>query len=238
METGQKKCTEQLKVIDKADKFTDWMYSEVKPFLKGDILEVGSGIGTYSNKIARDFKHNNKFFTDFNLEYVEKLRELFKDDSSILATNLDLLKPENPQIKIGSFDSIIALNVIEHIEDDITALNNIYDFLKPGGVFVMLVPAHKWLFNCMDEAAGHYRRYSQSLIKEKISTTNFKLKKIYYFNFLSICGWYINGKVFKKQIANENAVRFLNKIIPFLSFLERYILNKKIGISIIAIMEK
>jgi len=233
-----KKYSKQLEDADRANKFTDWMYSEIKPFLAGSILEVGSGIGTYSKKIAKDFTCNQKVFSDFDHEYVGILKNKFEQNETVSVIHLDLTKPENSSIKENSFDSIFALNVLEHIEDDISAIENIYEFLRPNGTFVMLVPAHKFLYNCMDEAAGHHRRYSKKIVLEKIKKTNFKLKKLYYFNFLSIFGWYINGSLSKKSVANENALGLFNKIVPLAKFLEKYILNKKMGISVIAVMEK
>jgi SAM-dependent methyltransferase len=230
---------EQLEIAEKAGAFTNWMYSEIKPFLRGDILEVGSGIGTYSRKIVNDFKESKTFFSDIDPEHVRRLSALFNKESYPLISiiQLDLTNPGNLSEKV-KFDSIFALNVIEHISDDVMALNSIYNLLKPGGVFIMLVPAHQFLYNCMDEAAGHYRRYNKKNLSEKISKTRFKIRKMYYFNFFSIFGWYINGKIFKKPLADESALGLFNKITPLAKFIEKYFLMKRVGISIITVLEK
>ena len=227
-----------LNNVEKIDKFTNWVYSEIKPHLKGRILEIGSGIGTYSKKISNDFKPNGKVFTDIDLEYVSQLKSTFKSDSTVSIQQLDLTFPDFSIFEKNSFDSAFALNVLEHIEDDMSALNNVYHMLKHHGLFVLLVPAHKFLYNCIDRDIGHFRRYSEKEMLEKISRTKFKLRKLHYFNFLSILGWYIHGNILKKSLVDEKALGFLNKIVPFLKFLEKNILRKKIGISLIVVLEK
>lgn len=232
------KWDKNLITTSKADKFTDWMYSEIKPYLKGAILEIGSGFGTYSKKVADDFKSNKKVFSDVSPQYLDKLKEDFRSGSNIMVTHLDLNKKNNANINENSFDSIFSLNVLEHIENDIAALNYIYDLLKPKGTLIILVPAHKFLFNCIDKYTGHYRRYSKKELLEKISKTQFTIKKTFYFNFLSILGWYVHGNLCKKNIINEHAFGFFNRLVPVLQFIEKYILFKKIGISLIAVLEK
>ena len=105
------KYSNQLAGADKASAFTDWMYSEIEPFLKGDILEIGSGIGTYSRKIARAFRDSRKVFSDFDPEYVIELRKEFRDDSRVTVSHLDLSIEESKGIEKESYDSAFALNV-------------------------------------------------------------------------------------------------------------------------------
>lgn len=237
-EIYSKEGDKNLNTTDKANSFTDWMYSEIKPYLKGNILEIGSGIGTYSKKVINDFKKNKKVFTDIDLEYVSELKHIFKMDSTVTVSQLDLTSPDFSIFEKESFNSAFALNVLEHIKEDELALNNIYDLLKPKGYFIMLVPAHKFLYNCIDKDLGHFRRYSKKELIYKIANTKFKLEKIYYFNFLSILGWYVNGNIFKKSVVNEKAVNLLNKIVPILKFFEKYILLNKMGISLIVVLKK
>lgn len=233
-----KEGNKNLSIIDKFPNFTNWMYSEIKPYLTGDILEVGSGLGTYSEKIVKDFKNSKIILSDIDYKYLKELKVKFKHKKNITITKLDLSNFHDFKKLNQKLDSVFALNVLEHIEDDISTLNNIYKILRKKGKSIILVPAHKFLFNCIDSSIGHYRRYSKKEIIEKISKTKFKIKKIFYFNFLSIFGWYINGNILKKKIVNENAIGVLNKIVPFLKFFEKYILMKKIGISLIIILEK
>lgn len=226
-----------LRLVKKQNNFCDWMYSEIKPYLRGDILEIGSGLGTYSEKITKDSKNYKIFLSDINDDYLKKLKKIFQNQR-INCIKLNLEKREDFLKIEQKFDSIIALNVLEHIKDDVGVLNYLYDLLRPQGRLIILVPAHKFLFNTIDTAIGHRRRYTKKEIKQKVAQTKFKIKKTFYFNAFSILGWYLNGNILKKGVLNEGVLVLFNKIVPLLKFIEKYLFFKKIGISLIAVLEK
>lgn len=227
---------ENLEILSRADNFTDWMYLEIKPFLKGNILEIGSGTGTYSKKIINDFIDKKIVLSDIDDDYIVDLKKYENDRVFVYKINFENEK-DLKNINI-SIDSVVALNVLEHVRDDVRALKNIYNKLASGGRLVVLVPAHKFLFNSIDRGVDHYRRYSKKDLLEKISQTGFKIKKISYFNFLSIFGWFWTGNILKRNAINERAVTFFDKLVPFLRFFEKYLLRNKMGISLIAVLEK
>jgi len=226
--------SKNLEILNENQNFTDWMYEEIKPFISGDILEVGSGIGTYSKKLLKDFKKQNIILSDIDNQFIVLLKKKYSK-KNIKIIKLDLEKNNNVREKV---DTIIALNVLEHIKNDTAALQNIYDCLKPKGRAIILVPAHKNLYNCIDKAVGHYRRYTKKELIQKIKKTKLKIKYIQYFNFISIFGWYLNGTIFKKSIIDKNAIKIFNWGIPLFKFIDKNILLNKIGISIILILEK
>ena len=90
---------------------------------------------------------------------------------------------------IGTFDSVFAFNVVEHIEDDKLALENCYKLLKPGGHVVILVPAYQSLYNRFDKELEHFRRYTKKTLKAVISSARFDIITKRYFNFMGIFGW-------------------------------------------------
>jgi 2-polyprenyl-3-methyl-5-hydroxy-6-metoxy-1,4-benzoquinol methylase len=237
----EKKYTQQgnqnLSNTDKANRFTDWMFSEINPYIEGNILEVGSGIGTFSKKITSDFKDRKIILSDIDPEYVKGLRNAYSPNKNIQAIKLDLGRSSDFQNINNKINTVIALNVLEHVENDVDALKNIYNLLAPNGKLILLVPAHKFLFNCIDVSLDHFRRYTKKELLQKISQTDFKLKKLFYFNFPAIVGWYFNGNILKKNIS-EGSVSLFNKFIPLFRFFEKYILQKKVGISLIAILKK
>lgn len=225
-----------LDLLSKADNFSRWMFNEVKPFLGGTILEFGSGRGTYSKLILENFPQNKIVLSDIDIKYVDALKSKFPQENiSVLRINL-----ENTLdfVGVSGIDSAFALNVMEHVENDVQALNNIYEMLNPGGRFIMLVPAHKFLFNCIDTCVDHYRRYNKAMALDKVKQTKFKVKKMFYFNFLGMVGWYWNGAIMKKEILNENALKFFNFLVPALRFIEKYILRKTVGLSLVVVLEK
>lgn len=227
-----------LLTVNSADRFSNWMYDEIKPHLQGNILELGSGIGTYSEKVVRDFISSTIIVSDVDREYVRLLKEKFKANENVITSRIDVVNRKcfsNIGLKVNT---VFALNVLEHIEDDVGALNNIYDFLETGGRLVILVPAHSFLFNCIDRAVGHYRRYSIGLMRDKIKQTKFKIEKMFYFNFAAIFGWYINGNVLRKALINENAMGLYNIVVPMVKTIEKHVFFRRIGISLIVVLTK
>jgi SAM-dependent methyltransferase len=226
-----------LGLLDGAENFTEWMYSHVKPHLKGTILEIGSGSGTYSKKIIKDFPKNTIVLSDIDPGYIQRLSRDFTAPN-IRVGKLNLEVPEDFSLLPSLADSAFALNVLEHVEQDTLALNNIYNNLNPGGVMVMLVPAHMFLYNRIDKSIGHFRRYSKKMIHEKIAETPFTLEKLYYFNALSMAGWYLNGNILKKEVVDDGLLSVFDRLVPLIRRFEKHIMREKIGISLIALLRK
>lgn len=222
-----------LNSISKADKFNYWMYSLMKPYLKGKILEIGSGIGNISQFAI---KENKKItLSDISINYVEKLKSNFPNNEIL---NIDLVHEDfDSRYKniFGTFDFIFALNVIEHIEDDKKAIENIYKLLKKGGCVFILVPAYKLLFNNFDVALEHYRRYTKQNLRQLFP--QFKLLKSFYFNFVGIFGWFMVGNLLGKKIIPESNMKLYNLLVPAFKIIDKIIFNK-VGLSVIQIAQK
>lgn len=226
-----------LSSLDEAHNFTKWLYEEIRPYAHGAILEVGSGTGTYSRSLLRDFPHERIALSDIDADYVRNLATAYGSER-VSAHLIDLGEPDHFAGLQRRFDTVIALNVLEHVQDDVRALKNVLDTLRPGGTLILLVPAHQVLYNRIDEAIGHYRRYAKNDLLEKVRAAGFTVDRIFYFNALSIFGWYLNGNVLKKTDVGGGLLSLYNRIVPVVRIIERLILRRKIGISLIAILQK
>lgn len=226
-----------LRLTENQTKFHTAIYKEIAAFLKDTILEVGSGRGTYSDIIISNHPENSIILSDIDSEYVGGLGEKYSANKNIKCMKLDLEKEEDFR-KLGKVDSIIMLNVLEHVKDDIKALRLLRSALNPGGSLVCLVPCHKFLYNALDEDMHHYRRYEKKELIEKASKAGFHISKMWYFNMFSILGWYINGNILKKGIVEKNAYGIFNTLVPLLMFMEKHIFFRPTGLSLICIMEK
>lgn len=225
-----------LEATKQQTKFNDWMYSKIKPFLKGDILETGSGIGTFSEKIIRDF-NGTICLTEINDSFINLLKNRF-DKPRVNVTRLDLNKKTDFDNLGHKFDAIYSSNVLEHIKDDVFALKCLKDILKDKGRLVLLVPAHKFLFSPIDEALGHYRRYTKNELKEKAELVGFKVVKSFWFNMFAIPARFINGNLFRSREINEGAFGTFNKLVPVFKFVEEKLLRNFTGVSLIMVLEK
>lgn len=223
-----------LNVIEKANRFNEWMYNVISPHCKGSILEIGSGIGN----ISKFFIYDNKkiVLSDLRNNYCELLTEKFKNP----ILKIDLVNPnfdKEYKTLFQTFDSVFALNVIEHIENDILAISNCKKLLKEGGNLIILVPAYQWLFNNFDYELEHYRRYSRKALKKIIKNNNLKVEKLFFFNVIGIFGWFLSGKILKKKIIPEGQMNLFNFLVPGFKLVDK-IVFRKIGLSVICIAKK
>ena len=222
-----------LNAIAKADRFNLWMYNQMYPYIKGDVLEIGSGIGNISRLIKTD---GEVFLSDVRNQYIDILKIKFPEKNII---NIDLVSPSFDTLYsdyFGKFDFVFALNVIEHIKDDRTAVQNMNKLLKKGGKMFILVPAFQYLFNQFDVTLEHFRRYTEKSLKN-IFPDEKNIIKTWYFNSVGILGWYFVGKILSKKIIPESNMSLYNKLIPFIKIVD-ILCFKKIGLSVIAVYQK
>ncbi|WP_035655301.1 class I SAM-dependent methyltransferase [Flavobacterium filum] len=225
---------ETLHVIEKANKFNRWMYETIKPFCKGRILEIGCGIGNISEFFIQDSQ--DIVLSDLRENYLEIVSKKFTNPT----IKINLIDPEfdtKYDEIIGTFDTVFALNVIEHIEDDRQAIANCKKLLKKGGSLIILVPAYQFLFNNFDKELEHFRRYTRKKIETVIAENNLEIVNSFYFNFIGIIGWYISGSILKKKTIPENQMGLFNLLVPVFRWADKIILNK-IGLSVICVSKK
>jgi SAM-dependent methyltransferase len=223
-----------LKIISEADFFNKWMYEIIAPLCKGEILEIGSGIGNISSFFLTD--GHSMTLSDIRPNYFNYLHQKFKSYGNlndILILNLvDELFEEKFKNYKGRFDSVFALNVVEHIEDDSRALKNCRFMLKPGGSLVILVPAYQSIYSELDKNLGHYRRYTLTKVQELFIQNGFEIIHKQYFNFIGVLGWFFTGKILKKQTIPLIQMRIFNLFVPLFKLIDK-VLFKKAGLSVI-----
>ena len=213
------------------------MFDEVSPALKGNILEVGSGLGTFSEHIIERFQEYSITLSDVSPIYVKKLEERF-GSNRVDVYKLDLNNSEDfRKISHKKFDSIIAVNVLEHIENDKLALQQLHNLLNLDGSLIILVPANKFLYNVIDKSIDHWRRYTKDELSTKLQECSFSIERMFSFNILGMIGWYINGNLFKNPVINKQASGIFDKLIPIMRIVEK-LLRRKIGLSIICFAKK
>lgn len=223
-----------LEVIAKADRFNRWMYDQFKHQLKGEILEIGSGIGNISKLVIAE--EQTITLSDYNEEYCEELKIKFSQNKNVRGfLSIDLLYPDFKNkyaVFRERFDSIFLLNVIEHIEDDELAIKNCKYLLKKNGHLILLAPAYAWLYSRFDKQLGHFRRYSLKSLKQLLLKNNFSILSGSYFNFAGIGGWLLFGKILNQKMLSSGEMSAFNKIVPLAKAIDK-LFGKKFGLSII-----
>jgi SAM-dependent methyltransferase len=230
---------ETLDVVGQAQRFNRWMFETIKPHCAGHVLEVGSGVGNMS-----------KFFmeagmpimlTELRTHYCNKLGELYNGDPSLLGIRqMDLTDPAF-ETKfadlLGKFDTVFALNVVEHIEDHDLALLNIKKLLKTGGKLIVLVPAFQALYNKFDTELGHFRRYTRTNLGELFKRTQYDIKHQQYFNAAGMPGWFVSGKLQGNKSIPSGQMALYDKLVPVFKVGDLF-LNRLMGLSTITVGAK
>lgn len=223
-----------LLLLERADLYNQSIYNEIKPFLRGDILEVGCGIGNLTKWLIK----SNKITVAYKREdYLKIIRNKFATNSNLLKSIIwDIQKEYPPEIN-HLFDTIICSNVLEHIEEDELALKRFYNLLSEGGRIIIIVPALKIIYNRLDQALCHLRRYGRKELYLKFKKSRFKICKIKYFNLFGIFGWFLNRKILNRNILPSRQLYIFNNLSPILFKVEKVFPNI-LGQSLIAIGEK
>jgi glycosyltransferase involved in cell wall biosynthesis len=223
---GQGELT--LKLLQKASKYNAWVYQMLQPYIGHDILEVGSGIGNMTKYFVR---HGRVTATDISPFCLRELQRTYAEHDAVQVRKLDISTNAAPEAE--AYDTIVCLNVLEHIEHDVDALRNMHKLLKSGGRLVLYVPANPRLYCEIDRGVGHYRRYLQDELVGKMTQAGFKVAHSRHHNILGALGWWINGKVLGKKAIGPTDVGGFEKLMPLVKLQDR--LDSRFALSILAI---
>ena len=225
-----------LKVVATADAFNEWMFQTIRPFLNGEILEIGSGIGTITA-----YALNSGYSitaSDIREVYCQQLLDRFDGHPNLKAViNIDIIHPNFDKVYaplLGQFDALFALNVIEHIEDDVLAIRNCRKLLKTNGKLIILVPAYPCLYNRFDEVLGLFKRYTKSGLIQKFKEAELQIVRSRYFNVVGLIGWWFSGSILRRKTIPEGQMKLYNSMVPFFKLIDR-IMGYKMGLSVIAV---
>ena len=213
---------EDLRQMARAQNYQRWQFQMVAPFLRGEVLEVGGGIGNFSPQLAGVARHLTSLEPNeycFN-QLREKLAPL-KNATAHRAT-VEALHQVLPPGK--KFDAIVMMNVLEHIKDDAAVLGELKKLLAPEGRIVVLVPAGQWAFGRVDVRLGHFRRYAKGYTRQLVAGLRLELERLRYYNFVGIWGWWWNAKFAARESQSDAQIRLFDGwIVPVLSRLEKYL---------------
>jgi methyltransferase family protein len=230
----------ELEAMDFAYNYHRWIFDTFKPFLGQHLVEVGAGLGSFSQLILAQH-------TCQTLSLVEPSNEMYGElaaNSKQWTTNTQVETyhgtfPEAaPAIKAGATDSIIYINVLEHIAADEEELGTIHSTLSAGGRVFVFVPALPWLYGVFDERVGHVRRYRKRELEEKLTRAGFKTVVSTYFDFPGIVPWWLKYCLLRSASMEPGAVKLYDRfIVPAARRIES-IISPPIGKNLIIVAEK
>jgi SAM-dependent methyltransferase len=200
-------------------RFNKWMADTVRPWLGDHVLELGSGIGNMTQHLSRGRKRY--MASDIEDEHLARLRVRFRGRPNLTSQRCDLTHPADFKDLRGQFDTVVCLNVVEHVEDDLLALRNIRSALKPGGRAIILVPQDQAIYGSLDKVLGHYRRYSEQQLRSRMEEAGFEWERAIHFNRVTRPGWRFNGQILKRESFGRFQLLVFDSLVPVWKRLDR-----------------
>jgi SAM-dependent methyltransferase len=217
-----------------AGNYFDWQARLVVPHVGQRVIEIGCGLGNFTRYLL-----DRELVVGIDIEpaCAEQWQRAFPGQTNLIGTAMDATDPAFLELKQHRPDTVVCLNVLEHIEDDVTALRHMHSVLPKGGRALLIVPAYEGLYGPIDHNLGHYRRYSKKPFAELASSLGFHAS-LKYMNMVGCLGWWMNAKILKKTEQSEDQIKFFDSaIVPVLSRLEAAI-APPFGQSIFAVLQK
>lgn len=225
---------ETLRRINAMPRFNQWMFDNIAPYLGKRVIEVGCGIGNFTELMIDD---RNLLALDIEEDYIGLLKKRWNGSSKLKTALADLSVSSPQEVVDFKGDTVVCLNVLEHVKDDTKMLRNMLNVLAPGGRLVLLVPAFQSLYGTLDVGLGHYRRYSRTGLESLMRSCGFEIERTFYMNLFGMFGWWFSGKVLKRDILPKNALNMYHLLTPVFRFVEK-VTGPPFGQSVICIGRK
>ncbi len=223
---------ETLEKMSRLRAFNEHMFRTIRPWLGRRILESGSGHGNITDHLLGC---GEVLATDLEDTALARLRTFYSLYDNIEIFPWDMTRPLPEDASHPPPDTIVCLNVLEHIPDEAGALENARRILEPrGGRVVILVPAHPTLRSPLDDRLGHCRRYTKRALREALLRAGFTVESLTWFNLLGLPGWWLNGRVLRRDRLPTGQLALFNLISGFWLPLERRV-PLPVGLSLIAV---
>ena len=220
----------ELEIFDTAKVFQKYVYFLIKKYFKNKIFEVGAGIGSFTRNYNDSYKEI--YLSDLDKNNYLVLKKKFSKKKNIKINNQKINKINK------KFNTIIYLNVLEHIKKDKREINLAISKLNSGGHLIILVPAHQKLYSKFDKAIGHCKRYNINFFKNNMFK-NASVEKLIYLDMVGYFLYFCNKIFFKEEIYPSKIKVFLwDKFFSPITIVLDFITNYKYGKNIICVYKK
>ena len=222
-------------LMSRARRYFAWQAQMVKPHLGRRVIEVGCGVGNFTGYLLDS---EAAISLDAVEECVEHARARFPAHPNLQFRCLDVQDPVFLDLQAFHPDTILCLNVLEHVRDDALALEHMRRILAPGGRAIFLLPAFESLYGLLDRNMGHFRRYSKRSWRALAERSGFRVSEARYFNFIGFFAWWANTRLLRLRELSPAQIDWFDRLaVPLESRIERWI-APPLGQSIFSALEK
>jgi SAM-dependent methyltransferase len=206
-----------LHQLERTRRFNVWLCDALRPFVGDRVLEIGAGIGNLTSQfIPRD----EYCASDVNPTYLHYLSSYAAGKPYLEVRKVDAGAPDDFKPLEGRFDTVLMINVLEHLADEQVALRNVRSALAPGGRAIILVPQFPNLYSSLDVALGHRERYTREGLSRSLQTAGLVEERMFDFNRASVPGWWFNGVVLKRTTFSRVQLKVFDLAVPVLRHLD------------------
>jgi 2-polyprenyl-3-methyl-5-hydroxy-6-metoxy-1,4-benzoquinol methylase len=232
-QTADRYAADDLETMREASRYGDHVYRLFADHIGSRVLEVGSGIGTITRRLVEDA--DLVVGVEPNPHCLEPLREAMGEHPRFTLRACHLEECDRSELAAYRFDTVVCVNVLEHIEDDVAALGTFRDAIVPGGRVAIFVPAVQAAYGPLDAELGHYRRYSRGQLARAFAAAGLQVVKLRYTNPVGLLGWFYNARISKSRTHSRSQVRLFETLVaPWALPIDRAI-PPPIGLSLIGI---
>jgi SAM-dependent methyltransferase len=215
--------------------YYDWIVDCFRPYLRGAGIEFGAGLGTISGRVRPWLDALD--LVEPSPDMVPALKQRFAGDVNVRVFHAN----QEDHVKTCAapcYDVVVMVNVLEHIENDQAALNDMHRLLRPGGRLLLFVPALRFLYSEFDRRVGHYRRYHLDELSGRVGAAGFSIVAARYFDIAGVLPWWLFNTVGGQVDFNPFVVKvFDNAVVPVLRRIERW-MRPPFGKNILLVAEK
>lgn len=221
-----------LDALEHAPQFNRWMYDVIRPWVGSSVVELGSGQGNLSNFLAAD---RRTLLTDYRPEYCDTLRLKWGHDEHVSVATLDMTRATDYEtVREFAPESIVFLNVLEHIEDDRQVLQRLFEVAPTGCRLVILVPHDMKLFSQLDADLGHHRRYEKGELEGKVTGAGFEVERQFFFNKPGRLAWFLFNTMGRQRALSAWQLRIYSFLTPLFRVWDRWIPGAGLSTVVIA----
>jgi glycosyltransferase involved in cell wall biosynthesis/phospholipid N-methyltransferase len=219
-----------LAELERTRRFNLWLGHTLRPFLGDRVLELGAGVGTMTSQfIPREVY----VATDTSPHFLHYLRSYSFGKPYLRVLEFDPNQQDELQGLEHEFDTVIAVNLLEHAQDERQALRNLRETLAPGGRAIVVAPQHPGLYGSLDRFLQRRKRYTAAEVERLLEESGFRVERVIDFNRASVPGWWLNGKLLRRSSFSRLQLKVLDMLTPALQRLDRFLPWR--GLSVIVV---
>lgn len=225
---------EELDSLAGAVNYYRWILRRFRPYLGERIVEAGAGIGTFAAHLRDAAPGARLTLVEPAANNHPHLAARYAADAHVRTVHGYLADAGDD----ASADTVVAVNVLEHVEDDAAFLRTAHRLLEPGGHLLVYAPALPAIFGTLDEAFEHHRRYTRAGLDARIREAGFRPVRVAYTNLPGVAAWWLSGRVLRRKTVSARDARLYDRwMIPWISAVER-VWSPPAGQSLIAVAQR